>query len=247
MSEKIKERMDTPYHGGSAHWWPPEGDHVILYKANPLRFEYFDRFFGDWENARILDVGCGGGYACEFLARRRAIVSGTDLMTEALDQARSHAAREGLPIEYRQCTADRIPFDDQSMDAIVCVDVIEHIPAKDKTLAEIHRVLKPGGWLFFDTFNQTFWSKLFIIWLGEKIVRFIPEGTHHWPLFIRPEALTCLLERSGFGRVELGGLAFDRAARERHGFPFSISPKGNRKVIYFGAAQKSGGDSDELQ
>ncbi len=31
-------------HGGSTNWWPPSGDHVILYRANPLRFEHFDQY-----------------------------------------------------------------------------------------------------------------------------------------------------------------------------------------------------------
>ena len=143
-------------HGGSTNWWPPSGDHVILYKANPLRFEHFDRYLNGWDGVKVLDVGCGGGYACEYLARRQAVVFGTDILEESLQEARSHAAQENLKIDYRLCTPDRLPFNNQEMDVVTCFDVLEHIPDKERTLSEIHRVLKPGGWLFFDTLNKTF-------------------------------------------------------------------------------------------
>lgn len=231
-------REQLPFHGGSTRWWPPSGDHVVLYKANPLRFEYFDRFMGSWKDVRVLDVGCGGGYACEFLARRRAVVFGTDIMAEAIQQARDHAAQENLEIEYHPCTPERLPFNDHTMDAVTCVDVLEHIPNKAQALWEIYRVLKPGGWLFFDTFNKTFWSKLFILWLGEIVIRFMPRGTHYWPYFIRPEDLKLLLEKSGFASVEFAGIRSARKARRKSDFPVTISSKGNTAVVYFGAARK---------
>jgi len=226
------------FHGGSIKWWPPSGDLVFLYKANPLRFEYFDRFMGSRKDVKVLDVGCGGGYACEFLARRGAEVFGTDIMAESIHEAANHASRENLKIEYRLCTAERLPFDDQTMDVVTCFDVLEHIPDKDQTISEICRVLKPGGLFFFDTFNKTFWSRVFIIWLGEIILRFMPRGTHYWPFFIRPDKLKLLLEKNGIFIMEFGGIKFARGGQKKRDFPVIISPKGNTDVIYFGAAEK---------
>jgi 2-polyprenyl-6-hydroxyphenyl methylase / 3-demethylubiquinone-9 3-methyltransferase len=226
------------HHGGSIKWWPPSGDLVFLYKLNPLRFEYFDRFMGNWNGIKVLDVGCGGGYACEFLARRNAMVFGTDIMTESLEQARDHCVQEKLEIEYHPCTPERLPFDDNSMDAATCFDVLEHIPNKDQTLREIHRVLKPGGWFFYDTFNKTFWSKLFIIWLGEHIIRFMPKGTHYWPWFIHPAELKSRLENIGFSSVEYGGIKRYKNPTKKRNPPVMISPQGSTAVIYFGAAKK---------
>ncbi|HEX7509481.1 MAG TPA: bifunctional 2-polyprenyl-6-hydroxyphenol methylase/3-demethylubiquinol 3-O-methyltransferase UbiG [Polyangia bacterium] len=225
-------------HGGSTVWWPPSGDHVVLYKANPLRFEYFDRFIGSWKGVKVLDVGCGGGYACEFLAQRQAVVFGTDIMAESLEQARDHAAQEKLSIQYHLCTTERLPFDDHTMDAVTCVDVLEHVPDKTRILGEISRVLKPGGWLFLDTFNKTFLSKLLIIWLGEILVRFIPRGTHYWPLFIHPADLRLLLEKCGFASVDFAGIRSARKGREKGKLPVAISPTGSTRIIYFGAARK---------
>ncbi len=225
-------------HGGSTNWWPPCGDHVILYRANPLRFEHFDRYLKGWDGVKVLDVGCGGGYACEYLARRQAEVFGTDILAESLQEADDHAAQENLEIDYRLCTPERLPFNDQEMDVVTCFDVLEHIPDKRHTLSEIHRVLKPGGWLFFDTLNKTFWSKVGAIWLGEILLRFIPRGTHHGHLFIRPEDLKILLESSGFASVEFGGVRLAWGARSKNGFPARIVPQGNTTIIYFGAARK---------
>ncbi|PKN29300.1 MAG: 3-demethylubiquinone-9 3-O-methyltransferase [Deltaproteobacteria bacterium HGW-Deltaproteobacteria-21] len=226
------------FHGGSTQWWPVSGDHVFLYRLNPVRFEYFDRFMGNWRDVEVLDVGCGGGYVCEFLARRGAVVSGTDIMAEAIQEARAHAAQENLKIEYHPCTAERLPLNDHTVDAVTCVDVLEHVSNKAQTLSEIHRVLKPGGWIFFDTFNKTFWSKFLILWLGERLIRFMARGTHYWPYFIRPDDLRLLLEESGFRSVEFAGIELARKARGKSGPPFTISPNGHTAVIYFGAARK---------
>jgi 2-polyprenyl-6-hydroxyphenyl methylase / 3-demethylubiquinone-9 3-methyltransferase len=225
-------------HGGSLQWWPPTGDFIVLYKLNPVRFEHFDRFLDAWDGIKVLDVGCGGGYACEFLAQRRAVVFGTDIMAESLQQARDHARENNLEIEYHQCTPVRLPFNDQTMDIVTCFDVLEHIPNKRQTLGEIYRVLKPGGWLFLDTFNKTFLSKFFIIWLGEILIRFMPRGSHDWPLFISPADLRVLLKNLGFTNVEFAGVKFKRHSHSKGDFPATISPKGNTSIIFFGAARK---------
>jgi 2-polyprenyl-6-hydroxyphenyl methylase / 3-demethylubiquinone-9 3-methyltransferase len=226
-------------HGGSMNWWPPKRDHILLYKANPVRFEYFKNFINSWKGVKVLDVGCGGGYACEYLAQRKAVVFGTDILAESLQEAGKHALQSNLEIEYRLCTSEQLPFSNQTMDVVTCFDVLEHVPDKGQMLSEINRVLKPDGWLFFDTVNKTFWSKLGVIWLCEILLRFIPRGTHHWPLFINPDDLKGLLETAKLVSTEIAGLRFDWHMREKGGLPVAIASQGNTAVIYFGAARKS--------
>ena len=225
-------------HGGSYHWWPPKKDHVILFKANPLRFDYFERFVGNWSGMKVLDVGCGGGYACEHLARLQAVVSGTDILEGSLREAHDHAMQGNLQIDYSLCSAERLPYDDEVMDAVTCFDVLEHIPDKQTTISEIYRVLKPGGWLFLDTLNKTLCSKVLTIWLGEVLLKFIPRGTHDWQYFISPEDLRRLLETSGFTESRFAGIRLDWHQRNEGGLPTRISPEGNTAIIYFGAAMK---------
>lgn len=228
----------TELYGGSYHWWPPRKDHVLLFKANPLRFDYFERFIGNWNGVKVLDVGCGGGYACEHLARLQALVSGTDILEESLQEARDHAIEQNLNIDYCLCTPKRLPYDDNVMDLVTCFDVLEHVLDKQKALSEIYRVLKPGGSLFFDTLNKTFWSKLLTIWLGEIFIRFIPRGTHDWRHFISRDDLQRLLESQGFAKIEFAGIRFEWRRWADGGLPAKISPEGNTAIIYFGVAMK---------
>ena len=233
-------------HGGSYRWWPPTGDHTFLFEFNSLRFEYFDHYLAGWEGLKVLDVGCGGGYTCEYLARRKALVFGTDILPESLQEAHSHAEKNNLNIEYLLCTTDRLPYSDQAMDVVTCFDVLEHIPSKVQTLGEIYRVLKPGGWFFFDTYNKTFWSKLFMIWLGEILIRFISRGTHHWFLFISPADLSVLLKGRGFTKIEIAGIKPIRRSQAKMRVPVTVSSRGNTSVIYFGAARKPAFPVDQL-
>ena len=56
------------YDQQAAEWWQVDATIAPLNRLNPLRFQYFDQFIPDWSGLRVLDVGCGGGFTCEFLA-----------------------------------------------------------------------------------------------------------------------------------------------------------------------------------
>jgi hypothetical protein len=70
------------------------------------------------------------------------------------------------------------------------------------------------------------------------LIRFIPRGTHYWPLFIRPADLRLLLEKSGFSSVDFAGIRSARKGREKGKLPIAVSPTGSTRIIYFGAARK---------
>ena len=218
-------------HGGSHHWWPPAGDQIFLYKLNPVRFKHFDRFL--WMD--------GTGLKCLMWAAAAGMPvnswpSAGPWFSERISWPNPSSRLVNMPgktiwiSSTMQCRVEKLPFSDQTMDAVTCFDVLEHIPDKGRTLGEIHRVLKPGGWLFFDTFNKTFWSKLFIIWLGEILLRFMRRGIHDWSLFILPGELRVLLENLGFPNMELAGVKFNRHSHGKGDFPAFISSKGNTKI-----------------
>ncbi len=74
---------------------------------------------------RMLDLGCGGGFMSEAMARAGARVTGVDPAAHAIAAAEAHARQEGLAIDYRVGSGERVPPDDESGDCVVCVDVRE--------------------------------------------------------------------------------------------------------------------------
>lgn len=228
----------NPFDHRAPEWWPPRGDLVVLHGLNPVRFAYFDPLVPGWRGVEVLDVGCGGGYTCEFLAARGAVVSGTDISERSLDEARRHGEQNGLAINYVACTPTHLPFDSCGVDVVTCFDALEHVDDLRSTLTEIHRVLRPGGTLLFDTVNQTFWARLALLWLGEGILRKFPRGTHEWQRFVRPDALRRRLEGAGFADLEFAGLRFKRPG-VKGGLPFTVTLRGFKGILYFGSARKA--------
>lgn len=224
------------YDERAADWWTPGAPFNELNTFNPPRFGFFDRYLPHWLDQTVLDVGCGGGLTCEFLAARGAVVSGIDLSARSIAVARQHAAQQGLVIDYRQGRAEQLPHGDAQFDAVVCVDVLEHVSDLAQTLREIHRVLKPGGWFFFDTLNRTWKARIMMIWLMEYVLRKIPRGLHDWHLFIKPEELRQHLAAIGFAEPVLQGFGFRGMDPETGTARVEIND--DLSVFYIGAVQK---------
>jgi len=90
---------------------------------------------------RVLDVGCGDGQVARALAATGCSVTGIDPTARNLEVARE---RGGGP-EYVEGAADDLPFLDANFDAVVACLVFEHIDDVDAAIAEVARVLRPGG------------------------------------------------------------------------------------------------------
>ena len=196
----------TIYDRNAAHWWDGSVRWLrVLQNLVPARLEYFDKAI-DWRGKTVLDLGCGGGFMSEALARRGAKVTGIDPAAPAIAIAQRHAAEGNLAIRYLVASGERLPLPDQSIDHVVCVDVLEHVGDLGRVLDEIRRVLRPGGMLAFDTINRTFLARLVIVTLGERVIQLLPRGTHDPAMFIKPGELRGLLEARGFVDCTLAGL-----------------------------------------
>ncbi len=194
---------------GHAWWDENEGAFAtIRFFVNPVRFAYFSRILNGSNVKTVLDVGCGGGLLSEEFARAGYRVSGVDPAPETIATARAHAAESGLDIDYRIGAGEQLPFGGGVFDAVVCCDVLEHVDDVARVLAEIARVLKPGGLFFYDTINRTWASKIAMIKVMQEwpSTAFAAPNAHVWEKFIKPAELTALLEQAGMENQDLRGI-----------------------------------------
>lgn len=193
------------YDVNAADWWDPDAKIYALHSLNTPRFQFFDRYVSDWQGLKVLDVGCGGGFSCEFMAARDVIVSGIDQSQKCINAAQQHAIASGFNIDYRCGVGEQMPYADNTFDLVICVDVLEHVADVQQVLAEVFRILKPDGLFLFDTINRNFKSKLVMILLMENILGEIQKGVHDWDKFITPQELTAWMHQIGFGQIEIKG------------------------------------------
>jgi 2-polyprenyl-6-hydroxyphenyl methylase/3-demethylubiquinone-9 3-methyltransferase len=205
-------------------WWDPYGEFRPLHRLNPTRIAYIrDKIAGhfgrDWHAARplhdlhILDVGCGGGLVAEPMARLGATVTGIDADERSICVAKAHAQRSGLAITYRKAMPeDLLRTHEPPFDAVVSMEVVEHVTDPRAFLSICADLLRPGGILVLATLNRTLKSFALVKIGAEYILRWLPIGTHDWRKFVRPSELAAELRRCGLNVEDLTGMRYDPLA-----------------------------------
>ena len=121
------------------------GDFGMLARKNEADAEAFIRRLAIPAGAHVLDVACGTGNLAIPLARGGAIVTGVDIASNLLTQARERAAAEGLSVVFDEGDAERLPYEDASFDAVVSMFGAMFAPWPERVVSEFARVLRPGG------------------------------------------------------------------------------------------------------
>jgi 2-polyprenyl-6-hydroxyphenyl methylase/3-demethylubiquinone-9 3-methyltransferase len=211
MQGTVREAEVARFDALADRWWDPRGPMAPLHAMNPLRTGWIAERLAR-ANGRdpaalaglaVLDVGCGAGLASEALARRGARVTGLDMATEALAVARAHAGEQGLEIDYRQGRPEDMAG---RFDAVVALEVVEHVADRDAFLASLARVVRPGGMVFLSTLNRTPRSFLFAKLGAEYLLRMLPRGTHDWRMFVTPAELGAGLRHAGLRATDIAGM-----------------------------------------
>jgi SAM-dependent methyltransferase len=140
--------------------------------------------------AVMLEIGSGRGGLLDALHRRGLDIVGID--TSAARVAEAKARYGDLPL--RATSGVALPFADASFDVVLSFDVLEHIPDTDGHLAEVRRVLKPGGWYLLQTPNK--WTNTVF-------------ETIRWRSFTRWRQDHCALHSYGELAGRLAGAGFD--------------------------------------
>ncbi len=187
-------------------------------------------------DADVLDIAGGTGDVTFSVARakRPAHIQCTDLVNEMLDVARMHYAdgkAGGVPVDFEVVDAQDIPYADASYDAITMAYGIRNMPERDRALAEMFRVLKPGGSLVcleFSTPPNRVWRALYGLYLKHLIpfwgglITGDREGFVYLARSIKAfpdqQGLAAMMEKAGFEDVTwknyTGGIAAVHVARK---------------------------------
>lgn len=101
-----------------------------------------------------LEIGCGTGGFLEAASRRGLSVAGVDVSMTWLLVARRRLEESGATPMLAAASADAVPLPSESVDSVVALDVVEHLPDLPGSLSEVDRLLKPGSKFGFSTPNR---------------------------------------------------------------------------------------------
>jgi SAM-dependent methyltransferase len=189
------------------------------------RFHYhladlFSRLRG--RPGKLLEVGCGIGVDSIQLARGGFNVTAVDLTENALAVAREFAAHRGVDIDFRLGNAESLEFEDESFDVVYSFGVLHHTPDIEKSVAEVRRVLKPGG-----TAHVMLYHRTSLVNLVHRVLRLPYESPKnlkdHCPV---------VYTFTRRGVRELFSEFSDVSVRAEYPFTFGFGPLGTRTPLW---------------
>lgn len=213
-------------------WWDEGGEFAALHWLADARSGLVPR--AGRAGAVLLDVGCGGGLMAPRVHGYRHV--GVDLVSSAL----ALAAQGG--VQALRADAGWLPLRDSSCDVVVAGEVLEHVEDLERVVAEICRVLTPGGTVVIDTIADTRWARFSLVTVAERLPGGPPRRCHDPALFVDPGRLQRLFARGGV-RLRVRGLepqplAFARFVVTRRG-SVPLRPTRSLAAVYQGVGTKA--------
>ncbi|MCQ8240677.1 bifunctional 2-polyprenyl-6-hydroxyphenol methylase/3-demethylubiquinol 3-O-methyltransferase UbiG [Rhizosaccharibacter radicis] len=211
-SDSVRSDEIARFGALAERWWDPAGPMRPLHAMNPLRVGWIAARLPRRDGAplRILDLGCGAGLASEALADLGHDVLGIDASAEAIEAARQHAGAgdrlAGGRLRYRHTSAEVLLAEGGRFDAVVALEVIEHVADAAAFVGLVSRLLRPGGRAAISTLNRTARSLLLAKLGAEYLLRLLPVGTHEWRRFVTPAELSAHAASAGLRIADSAGM-----------------------------------------
>jgi len=143
---------------GSPEFFQTVGD--FIKKNYEHRYRLIDREAAKYPQGRLLEVGCGAGWELVYWASKGLQVTGIDLSSAALELAKKNFDYNKLQADLREGNAEELPFDDNTFDIVTSLGVLHQTESTQKAVAEVRRVLKPGGEAVITLYYKYSWKIL---------------------------------------------------------------------------------------
>ena len=206
-------------------WWDPDGDFRPLHELNPIRVAWLRQaltyHFGldaraerPFDGLRMVDIGCGGGLVTEAVAGLGADVLGIDASPESVRVAEIHAAQQDVNVRYRLAAPEDLVAEGATFDAVISLEVVEHVADLDRFVGACAALTRPGGAVVLSTINRTLKSLALAKIGAEYVLRWLPVGTHDWRKFVKPSELAAVLRHHDLALTDLGGIVYDPLQRK---------------------------------
>lgn len=156
----------------------------------------------------VLDIGCGGGILAESVARLPFVqhVTAIDLTPDVIEVARGHKSLDPMlesKLDYQLKPLEQVAG---VYDIVTMFEMLEHVDSPHDILAHSWDKLKPEGFLFLSTINRDFVSWFTTIFMGEKVLGIVPDGTHHLEKYIDSREIVDWFSQNKPGQFELVNL-----------------------------------------
>lgn len=169
----------------------------------------------------IVDLGCGAGIAVEAIysalvdqasdgaAAVKRIKAGLviggltykligiDVSQRSIETARQRAEHKSMSIDYIVGDIYSLSFEPNSIDGIICSDVLEHLFDLQSAFSSIAQCLKPKGFFSFDTINRTPTSYYLTIWILQDILKAMQGDAHDHRMYVTPSEVHTVMQRCG--------------------------------------------------
>ena len=143
MTAEMTPEMEALKARLKATWMSGDYGHFATY-LEPGALDFLSRIQIE-PGVRILDVACGAGQTAIPMSRLGAKVTGVDIATNLIEQARLRARSENLDARFEEGDAEMLPFADGSFDLVISLIGAMFAPRPDLVAAELKRVCRPGG------------------------------------------------------------------------------------------------------
>src|SRR5829696_8541504 len=153
ITAEITPEMDALKTRLKATWMSGDYGHFATY-LEPGALEFLSRIKIE-PGARILDVACGAGQTAIPMSRAGAKVTGIDIATNLIGQARARAQAEHLDARFEEGDAEMLPYSDGSFDIVVSLIGAMFAPRPELVAAELKRVCRPGGKIIMGNWTPT--------------------------------------------------------------------------------------------